>query len=288
VSTRPGDSVLVRNLIRPAPPQPLTPKAQTQPLAVGGFFRGRALDASTSVDFYAVPDRAAVSTPLPRDVGIAVRADVNARKRYGYGTGAVAIVLDCSGSMGRDAKDPTSVGLYPAAVEALATMLTDLPPGTTVTVWTFGQRTTGVRTPEETVRELLPPTTLPLAADRLEDVLRLARGQEPWHESPVVRAAVAAKNRVRDYKVPFKAVVLLSDGVDNRFAADPEYGAKKRTIGDVLRAEFPPEVAFGVLALPVGKEEKPVQGEFKLVEKLMPTGKFVTADKVEDVPQKAQ
>ena len=285
ISTKPSDATLVRSLTRPAPPQPLTPKAQTQPLAVTGFFRGRTHDASTSVDFYAVPDRAAVSVAIPQHVGIAVRADANARKRYGFGTGAVAIVLDCSGSMGRDPKDPTSVGLYPEALEALAKLLAGLPPGTTVTVWTFGQKTQGIKTPEETIRELLPPTELPLDAGVLiEDVLRVARGLEPWHESPVVRAAVTAKNRIKDAKVPFKAVVLLSDAVDNRFAVDPDYGEKKRAIGDVLRAEFPPaEVAFGVVAFPVVKEEQAAQAEFKIVEKLIPAGKFVTPEKVQDL-----
>ena len=50
-----------------------------------------------------------------------------------------------------------------------------------------------------------------------------------------------------------------------------------------MRAEFPPEVAFGVVAFPVGKEEQAVQGEFKLVEKLMPAGKFVPPEKLQDL-----
>ncbi len=274
ISTKPSDAALVRGLTRPAPPQPLTPKAQTQPLTVAGFFRGRTLDASTPVDFYAVPDRAAVSVPLPQTVGLAVRADVRAMKRYGFGTGAVAIVLDCSGSMGRDPKDPASIDLYAEALDALAKLLKGLPPGTTVTVWTFGQKTRGIKAPEETIRELLPPTVLPLDAKRLvEDVLKQVREMEPWHESPIVRAVVRAKDRIKDAKVPFKAVVLISDAVDNRFATDPDYGGKMRSVADVLRAEFPPsEVALtGVV---VG-DKQPEQAAFKGAEKFNPVGKFV-------------
>lgn len=281
IHTTPRDAVIAHNLTRPAPPQPLTPKAQSENLVVAGFFRGRSFNAPTPVDFYAVPDNAAVSVPLPQTVGLAVRADVRAMKRYGFGTGAVAIVLDCSGSMGRDPKDPLSVGLYPEAVEAFTKLLTELPPGTTVSVWTFGQRMPGVKSPEETIRELLPPTDLPLKAGELEDLLQKARGQEPWYESPVVRSAVTAKNRIIAAKVPFKAVVMISDMGDNRFAVDPDFGGKKRTIGDVLRAEFPPEVAFGAVAFPVGKEEQGVQNEFKIVEKLMPAGKFVSPKEVD-------
>jgi len=225
VSTVPLDTAIARVLTRPAPPVPLTPKAQAQALAVSGFFRGRTLDAATALDFYPAPDRAALSAPPPPGVSIAVRADLNARKRYGFASGAVAIVLDCSGSMGRDPKDPKSVGLYPKAVAALDALLKGLPPGTTVTVWTFGQKTPGAKLPEDTIRELLAPTTLTADSDALvADMVAKARALEPWHESPVTRAAVAAKNRIRDAKVPFRAVVLISDAVDNRFAVDPEYG----------------------------------------------------------------
>ncbi|MBM3983940.1 MAG: hypothetical protein FJ304_27460, partial [Planctomycetes bacterium] len=51
----------------------------------------------------------------------------------------------------------------------------------------------------------------------------------------------------------------------------------------MLRAEFPPEVAFGVVAFPVGKEEQVVQGEFQIVEKLMPAGKFVPPERVDEL-----
>jgi len=281
ICTIPGCAVLSHNLTRPAPPQPLTPKAQSENLAVAGFFRGRSFNASTPVDFYAVPDSTAVNVPLPQTVSIAVRADVRATKLYGYGTGAIAIVLDCSGSMGRNPKDPFSVGYYPEAVDALAKLLNELPRGTIVTVWTFGQRMPDAKSPEETIHELLQPRELPLKKDEFEDLLQRARGQEPWYESPVVRSAVIAKNSIIAKKVPFKAVVLLSDCVDNRFAVDPDFGGKKLTISDVLRAEFPPEVAFGVVAFPVSKEEQAVQGEFKIVEKLMPAGKFVSPKEVD-------
>ncbi|MBP3959288.1 VWA domain-containing protein [Gemmata sp. G18] len=283
VSTTPGATALTRSLTRPPRPQPLTPKAQTEALRVTGFFRGRTLDASCPVDFFAVPDRAAVSAPLPQTVGLAVRADTRALKRYGFGTGAVAIVLDCSGSMGRDPKDPTSVANYPTAVEALTKLLKELPPGTTINVWTFGQKTPGAKTPEDTIREVLPPTDLPIDFDAVvEDVLKQVRGLEPWHESPITRAVVRAKDRIKDAKVPFKAVVLISDAVDTRAATDPDYGEKKRTVSDVLRAEFPPsEVALGVAAFAVDKEEQPAQAEFKSAESFTPAGKFVSVKDID-------
>ena len=194
VNTTPATATLDRDLTRPAPPQPLTPKAQTLPLAVAGYFRGRTLDAATPVDYYAMPDRAAVRTPLQPAVGVAVRADVNANKRYGFGTGAVAIVLDCSGSMARNPDDPTSVGLYPEAVAALEELLTGLPPGTTVNVWAFGNKLFGAKSPEATIQELLVPTELPLDTKPLvAKVVALARGLET-----VARIAGRAFRRRRE------------------------------------------------------------------------------------------
>ncbi len=288
VSTAPRNVNFMRTLTRPALPQPLTPKAQTETLRVSGFFRGRTLsekDGSTPVDFYAIPDRAAVSMPLPQTVDLAVRADLNALKRYGFGTGAVAVVLDCSGSMGRDPKDPKSVANYPAAVDTLAKLLKELPPGTVLTVWTFGQKTSGIKAPEETIREVLPPTELPLDAGSIvEKVLADVSKSEPWHESPVTRAVVRAKDRIADAQVPFKAVVLISDAVDTRFAADPEYGGKSRSIADVLKAEFTPSsVALGVVAFNVHTGDQPAQAEFKIAEKLTPAGKFVPPEKANEM-----
>ncbi len=285
VNTNPGTAALTRVLTRPPLPQPLTPKAQVEALRVTGFFRGRALELSCPVDYFAVPDRTAVSAPLPQTVGLAVRADTRALKRYGFGTGAVAIVLDCSGSMGRDPKDPMSVANYPTAVDALAKLLKELPPGTTINVWVFGQKMPGAKVPEDTIREVLPPTDLPIDSDSIvEDVLKQVRGLEPWHESPITRAVVRAKDRIKDAKVPFKAVALISDAVDTRAATDPDYGEKKRTVGDVLRAEFPPsEVALGVAAFDADKEEQPAQAEFKSAESFTPAGKFVGVENINDL-----
>ncbi len=277
--TPPSSAVEEIRLTRPPLPQPLTPKAQTQPFQINGFFRGQFIARSCPVDFYAIPDRTAVTAPLPQDVGLALRADPNSRKLYGFGTGAVAIVLDCSGSMARNQNDPKSVGRYPLALEAFATLLNELPAGTHLTVFTFGARTTSAKTPEDTIQEVMTLTKLPLdRAKILEEVLNRVRTLQPYHESPIVRAVVKAKNSIANAKVPFKAVVLISDAVDTRFAQDPEFADKKRSISETLRAEFEPaKVALGVASFKVDiKEEQAIQAEFKIVEKLTPTGLFVS------------
>src|SRR5207302_1334485 len=85
---------------------------------------------------------------------------------------------------------PDSPGLYPQAVRVLEQLLATLPAGTTVSVWAFGQKMPDAKTAEDTIKELLPPTPLPLArAAVLDPVFTRIRGLEPWDKSPVVRSA---------------------------------------------------------------------------------------------------
>src|SRR5207244_632395 len=114
--------------------------------------------------------------------------------------------------------------------------LATLPAGTTVSVWAFGQKMPDAKTAEDTIKELLPPTPLPVAKGALLDpVLARIRGLEPWDKSPVVRSAIEAKHGLARAPGPFKAVVLISDAVDTRFTDDPGFIKAKRPLKDVLR-----------------------------------------------------
>jgi Caspase domain len=285
VPTDPPHGTITRAIPKPAGSPPTTPVAHEGAFRVTGFFRGRTAPTDAEVNVYPLPDRVAVTTPGLTSTAVAVRADPRIRARYGFGTGAVAIVLDCSGSLGPpDRKNPTDPGLYPEALKALRELLRELPPGTTVTVWVFGQRTPGARAAEETIREVLPPTALPYdTATVIKQVDDAVAVLDPWDYSPIVRTILAARDRIKDAPVPFKAVVLISDGVDNRWADDPANTAK-RSVRDALRAEFPPAgVSLSVVALPVPKSEEAAQAQFQEVEKLKPAGLFITPDKVKDL-----
>ncbi|MDB5313800.1 MAG: hypothetical protein JWO38_8002 [Gemmataceae bacterium] len=281
---------LVRPLARPVGPPPATPLPQSGPLRVNGFYRGRFLAGNGVVDLYSVPHQAAVTTP-PVDpfAKLAVRADPALAAKYALGSGSVAIVLDCSGSMRPDPTVRGNRGLYPTAVDALGDVLAALPPGATVSVRTFGQRTPGAKSAEDTIRVMVPPTSLPF--DRspvLNGIVYQASGvttNDLYDKSPVVRAVLEAKESLKTAPGPFKAVVLISDAVDTRFAEDPAFASPKRSIPDVLRAEFTDSgVPLCVVALPVWHPaELAAQAAFKVVEKLRPAGRLVPPEKAKEL-----
>jgi hypothetical protein len=278
---------LVRPIAPPTTALPRFPTAEKAPVQLTGFFRGRTTEKTIPVEFHRLPDRVIASAPPLESTAIAVRADPRIRARYGYGVGAVAIVLDCSGSMGPvDRKNPLDRGLYPEAMRALLLLLRELPPGTTVNVWVFGQRMPGAKSPEETIQEIQVPVALQFDREQLiKDIEGRIQFLEPWDLSPIVRAVAAARNRIAGYEAPFKSVVLISDGVDTRYDADQK-NIKKRSVKDALRAEFASSgVSLSILALPVDKSEAAFQADMRVVTELKPAGQFVPTQPATGLPQ---
>lgn len=283
-------AVFVRSLRRPPGPVSAGPAPHPETVRVTGFYRGRILAKPVPIEYYAVAERTAVTVPTPKAATLAVVADPALAAKYGYGSGAVSIVLDCSGSMRppkssgqADGTPAVNVpeGRYAMGVQALTDLLTQLPPGTRVSILTFGRRTEGAKTPEDTIRPLLPPEQI--GTDRaafIEKVLAQARSVtvgELWERSPIVRAVVEAKDALRDVPGPFKAVVLISDASDNRYDEDPMFQKPKRSIKECLEAEFKQSgVSLSVVALPAFPDEAASQAEFRIVEKIDPPGRFVT------------
>jgi hypothetical protein len=279
---------LVRPISRLTTPLPRFPVAESTTVQIVGFFRGRTMEKPVPVDIYRLPDQVAATSPGLTSTAIAVRADRYVRAKYGFGTGAVSIVLDCSGSLGpTNRKNPLDRGLYPKALKALDTLIRGLPPGTVLNVWVFGERMPEAKSPEGTIREVLKPVVLPDDAMDLKDIIdgvnKDVSSLTPWDLSPIVRAVLDAKDRIQNEPVPFKAVVLISDGVDTCYDGDHK-NLKKRSVKDALRAEFPPsDVSLSIVALPVPKSEASYQADFKVVNELKPSGKFVSEENVGDL-----
>ena len=282
------------------PPEPVTamltppaggrPTAPTTVVGKGGlqaFFRGRFADTGSTVNYYPVADRTSVVVPTPAGATLAVRADPALNAKYGVATGSVSFVVDCSGSM-RPPKDAAlgDNGRYPIAIDALETILRGLPAGTTVSVWTFGARTPEATSADDTIREQLPPTRWKADnTDTINSLLATLRGLEPWEESSVMRGLLRARQALREAPGPYKAIVLLSDAVDNRFAQDPVYNPRKESIKDALKTRFADSgVRIGIVAIPVtDKDEVAAQSQFQTVETLQPAGKFVPPPQAESL-----
>src|SRR5262249_15358292 len=133
--------------------------------------------------------------PPPR-AAVAVQAASGLLARHGTVQGALAIVLDCSGSAGpppgREMDESTR---HPPVLRAMRGILARVPRGTTVSVWTFGQAVGTARTAvaEETIQRAQAPVLWKGEREQIDSVMSTVEGLQPWNESPVVRAILRAR-----------------------------------------------------------------------------------------------
>jgi len=218
--------------------------------------------------------------PQPARASLAIEASEEANRQFGGGQGAVAIVLDASGSMGPAAGGTYSSDTkYAVAVRALADVLGGIPAGTSVSLWTFGKALGSEKTvaaAERTIERVLPPTKWDPQVGRDELVHRISYPQtEPWNESPIVRTMLAAKGDLDQAAGP-KTLIVITDGADNRFADDPALNPQREEIADVLLRRFG---SSGITVHVVGfrtvdAEQGQFQEQFAVVRNFYPPGDF--------------
>jgi hypothetical protein len=286
--------------VKKVDPYPKVPTRNEEKVALRGFYRGQRIGAKTQLVLHRVPETVVFHhPPQVEDTGIIVRAPPNVYDQFGIGNGAVAIVLDCSGSMadqdliadkGYNRHTPCH---YHEATQALKEVLQDLPKGTHVSVFVFsaavGPRDELGRAPRGSQNNV----------DVIKDTIKRVRAPEPWdkaqlsglmdeldnmlpyHETPLVRTMYEA-NRTgfpKDFK-GFKTMLVLTDGMDNLFRKDPDLHQVHKTdrIPTFLLKEF---AESGVLINMVNfhlvrAEEKEAEAQFKEVveEKLPLKGKI--------------
>ena len=117
-------------------------------------------------------------------------------------------------------------------------VLQKLPRGTTVSLWVFGQAVGAdktVKEAEKTIRRVQEPVEWdPSNPERLRQLMAKVQypALEPWNESPIVRAMLAAK-RDLDGVAGFKTLLVITDGMDNRFTEDAQANPRKKDIPTV-------------------------------------------------------
>jgi hypothetical protein len=238
-------------------------------LTVEGFFRGQIFWRKTQVDLQVVPDAVAIG-PAPSDpprASVAVRASDEIIRRFGRGTGSIAVVLDCSGSM---LEGIAGGNKWTAAKKALYQVLKEsVPTGTNVSIWTFsqlppgdiqvdenGQIPDGVYTPEQLkpILELAAAPELTIKAQRqmtpwdpaqADDVKSLLNGLTPYFDTPLVEAMWNAAEDLAKAQ-GMKNLLVLTDGNDNRFAH-----SQKLNPGDKIKIPAFIEKKFGPLGIRV-------------------------------------
>jgi hypothetical protein len=239
------------------------PKEETRPkivpssIRLEGFFRGQEFSFTTEVPIHPVPDTVAIGPPPadPPEASVAVRASKEIIARFGAGTGSIAIVLDCSGSM----LDRTGTGVtkFDEAQAALKEVLRLVPRGTKLSLWTFSQLPDNVpllpgakvdarllplgldEEPELTIRQLLRPA--PWDPGQADALVKQIGQLVPFFETPLVQAMWQAANTdLKDAK-GLKTLLVLTDGDDNQLKKNkPKYNPGSLSVKDFIVSGFKP------------------------------------------------
>lgn len=271
------------NAIEKALPSTSIPSIQKTPLVAHGRFRGQILRMETPMILHSAPEITRAEYPPPTRGHVAVRSDANLINRYGVGGGAVAIVLDCSGSMsavtGKSSEDKP-ITKYQEATSAVREVLKRITRGTQVSLWVFGQqlRPNDDTPAEQTIRQILPPTRWrENDAALLKEVMQRIEPPAlvPYNETPLLRAMLAAREDLR-YAEGYKTLLVVTDGKDNRYANDSIGNRDKKDIPTTLRDAFGgSDIAINVVGFRVvSAEEDEVRKQFQVIEQLSQPGHF--------------
>lgn len=269
---------------------PDLPQATASQFTVRGLYRGRSFATTVHIDLHPLPHVVFSEQPLPWKGSLTVRAGKEVQHQFGASNGAITIVLDCSGSMRPPQGQPFNKSTkFVEATDALEQMLKKVPKGTVVSLWAFGQAVGAAKTveaAEETITPILEPTPWdPDDPKQLASVMaRVAYpALEPWNESPIVRAMLTAARDLRKSS-GFRTLVVLTDGMDNRFDKDPEMIKLKKDIPTTLRDAFPDiEVNLVGFKFPNKEEEEKARRQFKVIEELPLPGKFYQVNQGPDL-----
>jgi hypothetical protein len=94
-----------------------------------------------------------------------------------------------------------------------------------------------------------------------------------------MRTILRAKDDLAD-AIGFKTIVVLTDGMDNRFDKDAQFNPDKKSIPAMLQEKFQDSgIAVHIVGFRIpGKEIQTAHAQFKEIEDLKPPGKFYTVN----------
>lgn len=259
-------------------------------LNVFGYFRGRHLHTTVGIDGAKDADIQIVYPPKPAGGRISVRSADSIKTGNGS---AVTLVLDCSGSMGakpgesfnRDTK-------YGHAVQAVEKLLAALPTGTKLSIWAFGQAIgpqKTVKEAEQSIRQVVAsiawePNDSELR-NRVIDSVRYPR-LEPWNESPLFAAMLAATADLKGHEGP-RSMIVITDGHDNRISHDLAANPLGLTPDRWLSKQFRGTgITVNVIAFQVeNKDKEQTQRQLTVVESLQPAGRFIEVEQTGELAE---
>ena len=244
-------------------------------LTLHAFYRGHAVEVAVPVDIYHTPQYRETKSPLSAQASVAVVSEPLSNTA-GVDEYGIVFVVDASGSMG-----PTPDGKsfkYQQAVDVLAQLLKQVPDGVQVSVWVFGEALgphKTVASPEQTIHRLMRPTPWQASNTKWTSTLMdLLDDIEPWNESPVTSAIVAAREDLLAFPGG-RAMVVLTDGQDSQISQD----ARTKQTDDWRRILQPAiagtDISLNVVTIGSTDNNGPVQQELTTVlDGLTPPGRW--------------
>ena len=218
-------------------PKLTRPKADLTTFDVQGFFRGQVFEARTPVEIHPLPEISVLGPGRPKSAdalaSLSVRASREIVDQYGEGNGAIAIVLDCSGSM--------TGTKFEKAKSALIDVLRGVPPKTRVSILIYGQKRgqpsqEDSDEPGRTIAHLHPPQPWDLNA-HLPAIQGKLAGLVPFYGTPLIDAMVRAKADLDVEQVRgFRTLVALTDGGDSVYLPAPVDGGGRSIKNPALAA----------------------------------------------------
>jgi hypothetical protein len=217
-------------------------KRQSQHV-VEGYFRGQVFAVNTKVTLHLLPDLIATYKPSPTG---AVRIQTSKSK---FQNVELRIVLDASGSMCMPEIpgtpfNPKVERRYDRALAALRSALKGLPPGVNVGLRVFSHKGKN----QESELYWKPKRWEKDDLDNLADRVRALRDLVPYHQTPLVRTMIEAKNDFTPGFSGTKLLLVLTDG------GDSTYRPGDGRLEEDMRANFPKSagIQLDVIAFETG------------------------------------
>jgi len=288
------------------------PEVTLSTLIVKGFFRGQIFKVKTPLQIHPVAGLVAIGPPPvdPPDALVAVKSNKDIVKNFGQGSGSIAIVLDCSGSMKYN-EDKTQNEKLTNARNAITRVLKDVPRRTTVSLWTFSHLPQDILTdaqgnivnpdarftqlkaePELTIERLREPS--PWDPNQIDGLRTKLDGLRPWFETPLVEAMVTAARTDLIKAKGMKTLLVLTDGDDNRFEQSKALAPDRLKAPDIpafITSYFKTlGITINMVFLCTNEEDKELkkarENFAKTLENVPPGGSFVSATDVKQLTQR--
>jgi hypothetical protein len=185
---------------------------------VHGYFRGHQSHRAVEVAVLGEPDIIWAHPPLPVQCQVAVQTKGSIYDKVGVEKTAIALVLDCSGSMRFKANDREVDTKYEAAVKALKTVVGQLPDGVKVSLHAFGAESFGdPQDKDNRVKQIWEPHEW--TAKNIDARMAKVKNLKPYFTTPLIRGIWEAHKAISEISPPrtVRTIVVLTDGADNYF-----------------------------------------------------------------------